>query len=78
MRTKTTKETTNKKPIEFVHTKIVPHALNQSKFLVLNTTLPFIPPYIGTLKQCQRAQVHAEKNTIEYLKNNPQEQVQAG
>lgn len=70
--------TTNKKPIEFKHTKIVPHVLKKSKFLVLNTSLPFIPPYIGTLKQCQKAQVHAEKNAIEYLKAHPQAQTQAG
>lgn len=69
---------TDKKPIEFIHTKIVPHALNQSKFLVLNVSLPFIPPYIGTLKQCQRAQIHAERNAIEYLKNHQPTQTQAG
>lgn len=56
--------------MEFIHTKIVEHACNSKKYLVLNVTLPFIPPYIGTLKECKKAQVNAERNTIKYIKDN--------
>lgn len=53
--------------MEFKHTKIVKHPLKDGKYMVVNITFPFIPPYIGTKKQCEKAQISAERNSIKNL-----------
>lgn len=53
--------------MEFRHTKIVKHPLKDGKYMVVNITFPFIPPYIGTKKQCEKAQISAERNSINML-----------
>lgn len=35
--------------------------------MVVNVTFPFIPPYIGTKRECEKAQISAEKNSIKML-----------
>lgn len=53
--------------MEFKHTKIVKHPLKEGKYMVVNITFPFIPPYIGTKRECEKAQISAEKNSIKML-----------
>ena len=48
---------------ELKHVKIEAHPLKKDKYLVLNVTFPYIPPFIGTLKQCKKAALSAEKNS---------------
>lgn len=57
----------------FKHVEITPHPLKAKKYMVINKTFPFIPPYIGTLRQCEKAAIYAEKNSEKLLletKNN--------
>jgi hypothetical protein len=49
----------------FKHVKIEKHPLKSNKYMVVNITFPFIPPYIGTLKQCKKAALSAEKHSEE-------------
>ena len=63
--------------MEFKHTKIVenpcwPNARYQ--YMVLNITLPFVPPYFGTKKMCAKAQVCAEESSLKYLKEHGYEE----
>lgn len=54
----------------FKHVEITPHPLKSKKYMVINKTFPFIPPYIGTLKQCEKAAKYAEKNSEKLLLQN--------
>lgn len=53
---------------EFKHVKICEHPLKYGKYMVINLTYKSIPPYIGTLKQCYKAALSAEKNSEERQK----------
>lgn len=53
--------------MEFKHTILKEHPLVKGRYMVLNTTFPSIPPYFGTLKECQKAQISAEKNSEKLL-----------
>lgn len=53
----------------YKHNKIEKHPLRDA-YMVINTTLPFIPPFIGTKRECEEAIIAAEKSTEDYIKNN--------
>ena len=45
----------------YKHVKIERHPLRNA-YAVINITFPAIPPYFGTLKQCQKAAAAADRN----------------
>jgi hypothetical protein len=53
--------------MEFKHTILKEHPLVKGRYMVANLTFPYIPPYFGTLKECQKAQISAEKNAQKLL-----------
>lgn len=50
----------------FKHCHIDRHPL-KDEYMVVNDTFEDIPPYFGTLKQCQKAAIAADKNAEKYL-----------
>lgn len=55
--------------MEFIHTELKRHPLREA-WMVFTPKLPFIPPYIGTKKECEKARVSAERNAAKYLATN--------
>ncbi len=55
--------------MEFIHTELKRHPLREA-WMVFTPKLPFIPPYIGTKKECKKARVSAERNAAKYLATN--------
>lgn len=53
--------------MEFIYATLTPHPLKVNKWLVFTPKLPFIPPYIGTKRECEKARVSAENNAIKYF-----------
>lgn len=53
---------------KFIHTKLEKHPLRDC-WMVVNVSLPFIPPYFGTKKECESARVFAERNAAKYPAN---------
>jgi len=52
--------------MEFKHTEIKKHPLRNCWMLWM-PDMPYIPPYFGSKKQCEKARVFAEKKADEYL-----------
>lgn len=52
------------------HSEIKRHPLRNA-YMVVNKTCPFVPPYIGTLRECKAAQEAAERSAEAYLKEHP-------
>lgn len=48
------------------HTEIIKHPLRDA-YMVINKTCQFVPPFIGTLKECEKAQAAAERSAEEYI-----------
>lgn len=46
-----------------------PHPLRNC-WMVFMPEIPYVPPYFGSKKQCEKARVFAEKKADEYLKTN--------
>ena len=57
------------KVMEYKHNYIEKHPLRDA-YCVHNRTLKFIPPFIGTKKECERAIKFAEESTIKWLKEH--------
>lgn len=55
--------------MEFKHTKLVEHPCKNA-WMVVNVSCPFVPPYIGTKRQCEKARINAEKSAENYLKQH--------
>jgi len=53
--------------MEFIHTKLVEHPLKNA-WMVVNVSCPFVPPFIGTKRECEKARVAAEKSAENYLR----------
>lgn len=56
-------------------TTLKEHPLRKGQYCVHNVIFASIPPYIGTLKQCKRAQLYAEKNAGKLVNQNRNEVV---
>lgn len=51
----------------FEHCYICEHALRTGRYMVINTTFPAVPPFVGTLKQCIKAAAAADRSSAELL-----------
>lgn len=52
---------------KFIYTIIKEHPLDRNKWMVFTPSLPFIPPYIGTKKECIKARENAENSAKKYF-----------
>lgn len=52
--------------MDFKYTTLTKHPL-RDKWVVFVPKLPFIPPYIGSKKECEKARISAETNAAKYL-----------
>lgn len=52
---------------EYKHTEMKKHPLRNC-WMVWMPEIPYIPPYIGSKREVEKARVHAEKKAEEYLK----------
>lgn len=53
--------------MEFKHTTLTEHPLKAGKWMVFCPELPFIPPYIGSKRECEKARVSAEINASKFI-----------
>lgn len=56
-------------------TTLKEHPLRKGQYCVYNVIFASIPPYIGTLAQCKKAQLYAEKNAGKLVNQNRNEVV---
>lgn len=56
-------------------TTLKEHPLRKGQYCVYNVIFASIPPYIGTLEQCKKAQLSAEKNAAKLVNQNRNEVV---
>lgn len=52
--------------MDYKHTKLERHPLRDC-WMVVNVSLPFIPPFFGTKRECEKARIAAEKHAAELL-----------
>lgn len=56
--------------MEFVHTTITEHPLRKGVWVLFVPELPFIPPYVGSKKDCESRREHVELNAKKFLETN--------
>lgn len=52
--------------MDYKHTKLERHPLRNC-WMVVNVTFPWVPPYFGSKRECERARIHAERNAEKLL-----------
>lgn len=56
--------------MDFKHTTLTPHPLKANLWMVFCPELPFIPPYIGSKRECEKARETAEINAAKFIVEN--------
>ena len=47
--------------MDYKHTKLERHPLRDC-WMGVKVTFPYVPPYFGTKRECEKALIHAERN----------------
>ena len=52
--------------MEYIYTEMKRHPLRDC-WMVFTPKLPFVPPFFGTKKECEKARKSAEQKAVEYF-----------